>query len=292
VRRQIEKKFTQCADSARPMTKVHAANGEIFSQIETIEPTLRVVLLGASNLSIRFPTIVETARAMFAQPLEMIVAKGFGRSYGQQSKFFGKKFPGILQSGLWDVMNRARPLRTVAILADIGNDIAYEAPVKTIVRWVESTFDRLAMYDAQVVLNNLPLASISTVGSARYSVLREILFPGCRLPRGEMLRRAGHLSEALEQVAQERKTPIFSGEFAWYGIDPIHPRRKASGEIWRRMLGELASPGSMATLVRPTPINALRLQLLRPESWVQFGFARQASQPGARLDDGTTIALY
>src|SRR5215213_2030339 len=86
-----------------------------LSQFETSALQKRVVLLGASNLSIMFPTIVESARAMFAAPLEMYVAKGFGRSYGQQSKFFGKKFSGILQSGLWDAMARARALPTVAI---------------------------------------------------------------------------------------------------------------------------------------------------------------------------------
>jgi hypothetical protein len=255
-------------------------------------PAQRVVLLGASNLSIMFPTIVETARSMFAQPLEMFVAKGFGRSYGQQSKFFGKKFPGILQSNLWSAMAAARPLPSVAVMADIGNDLAYEAPVESIVRWVETTLDRLTVQGARLVLNNIPIATLRGVGPARYHFFREMLFPSCRLSRKEMLRRAEQLSEALYHVAESRKTPVFSGEIDWYGIDPIHPRRSFSGEIWRRMLGELAGPGSLVSLTRPTRSTALRLHRLRPESWVQFGVARRAEQPSARFADGTTIALY
>jgi hypothetical protein len=240
----------------------------------------------------KITTILESARATFAQPLEMFVAKGFGRSYGQQSKFFGKKFLGILQSGLWSAIDRAGPLQTVAIMADIGNDLAYEAPVERIVDWIQTALDRLQSNGARVALNNIPLASIRTVGAARFHFFREVLFPSCRLSRKELLRRAERLSEALEWIAEERKTPIFSGENAWYGVDPIHPRRRAAGEIWQRMLGELTDSGSPAPLAPASAAVKLQLHRLRPESWVHFGFQRQASQPCARLRDGTSIALY
>jgi hypothetical protein len=144
-----------------------SAKSAHLSQFETIAPKRRVVLLGASNLSIKFPMVVHSARAMFDAPLQFFVAKGFGRSYGQESKFFGKKFLGILQSGLWAAMDRTPPMPTVAIVADIGNDLAYEAPVRRIVEWVERTLDRLAAHRAQVVLNNVPLASLGAVGAAR-----------------------------------------------------------------------------------------------------------------------------
>jgi hypothetical protein len=265
---------------------------EPISQIETSAGKLRVVLLGASNLSIMFPTVVATARATFAQPLEMFVAKGFGRSYGQQSKFFGKKFPGILQSHLWSAMERTTPSSSVAILADIGNDLAYEAPVGRIIGWVQQALDRLQTRGAQVVLNNIPLESLRRVGVARYHIFREALFPSCKLGRRELLRRAEGLSKALIDVGEQRKIPIFAGESAWYGVDPIHPRWSAAGRIWARMLGELSAPGAIAPLVRASSSMAVQLHRLKPESWLQLGFQRRAGQPAARLSDGTTIALY
>ena len=263
-----------------------------LSQIETSAERLRVVLLGASNLSIMFPSVVATARATFARPLEMHVAKGFGRSYGQQSKFFGKKFPGILQSNLWPVINRSTPLPTIAILADIGNDLAYEAPVDRIIDWVQQTLDRLQSSDARVVLNNIPLESLRRVGAARFHVLRELLFPSCKLSRSELLRRAEVLSERLDRLAKERETPVFAGEIEWYGLDPIHPRRSSSGEIWRRMLGALTARGTETPLVRASAAMAMKLHGLKPEAWIQFGIHRRATQPSATLSDGTTIALY
>ena len=157
-----------------------SSHSQDSSQIETRDEPLRVVLLGASNLSIMFPTVVESARANFAQPLEMLVAKRFGRSYGSQSKIFWKKFSGILQSDLWAAMAQRRALHTVAMVADIGNDLVYEAPVAMLVRWIESTLDRPAQHDAHAVLNNIPLFSWRTVGLVRYRMFRALFFPSCR----------------------------------------------------------------------------------------------------------------
>jgi hypothetical protein len=263
-----------------------------LSQFETRAPQRRVVLLGASNLSIKFPIVVHSLRALFNAPLEFFVAKGFGRSYGQESKFFGKKFLGILQTGLWAAMDRATTISTVAIVADIGNDLAYEAPVRRIVDWIEVTLDRLAAHRAQVVLNNIPLASLGAVGAARYHFFRELFFPNCGLPRRELMKRAEQLSEALARLAEKRKTPIFSGRIEWYGLDPIHPRRGASGEIWRLMLSAISDAGALVPLVRAAPLSALQLHRLKPESWSHFGVTRRAAQPAGRLSDGTTIALY
>ena len=197
-----------------------------------------------------------------------------------------------MQCGLWSAIDRCEALRTVAIIADIGNDLAYEAPVERIVDWVQTALDRLQSRGAQVVMNNVPIASIRTVGRARFHVFRELLFPSCRLTRSELLRRAEGLSDALNKLAEARKTPIFSGESAWYGLDPIHPRPRACGEIWRRMLGALSSTEEEALLVRASARAKLHLNALRPESWVQFGFQRSSVQPSGWLSDGTTIALY
>jgi hypothetical protein len=262
------------------------------SQFETCVPRQRVVLLGASNLTIMFPTIVETLRATLAAPIDLHVAKGFGRSYGLHSQFFGKKFPGILSSGLWPAMNRARPLPTVAVIADVGNDLAYEAPVDKVVEWVERALDRLASHDARAVINNVPIESLRRVGAARYYGLREVLFPSCKLSRIEMLRRAESLCERLVELGESRKTPVFSGEAAWYGWDPIHPKLTFAGEIWRRMLGVLAGVDEPVALVRPSSARALHYRRLRPLECAQFGVVRRAEQPALRERDGSTISIY
>ncbi|RIK77895.1 MAG: hypothetical protein DCC67_12150 [Planctomycetota bacterium] len=250
------------------------------------------MLLGASNLSIMFPHVIKTLRAAHARPLEVLVAKGPGRSYGQESKFFGKKFSGVLQCDLWQALDAARAPKTSAIVGDVGNDLAYETPVQRIVDWIETALDRLAQHDAQVVLNNIPIEALRSVGAARYLLLRSILFPSCTLPRREMLRRAEHLDEALRRLSESRKTPIFSGKTAWYGLDPIHPRRAWAGRIWQQMIGALVGVEGELELTRATFSEAILLHRLKPHAWVQLGLQRRARQPAARFADATTIALY
>ena len=189
-------------------------------------------------------------------------------------------------------MSRAQALPTVAIIADIGNDLAYEAPVDTITKWIETVLDRLAPYGARVVLNDPPLDSLKRVGAVRYRVMRELLFPKCRLSRAELLRRAEQLSERLQELSSEREIPVFSGESAAYGLDPIHPRRAAAGDIWQRMLGALSPSSNTPPLVRPATTEVLRFYQLKPAEWSVYGWSRRAEQPCGRLADGTTIAIY
>lgn len=268
------------------------SNSAHLSQIETIETRRRFVLLGASNLSMSFPKVVELARATSEGPAEFFVAMGLGRSYGQESKFFGKKFSGILKCGIWTALDHAPARETVAVIADVGNDLAYGAPVETIIAWVEEALDRLARHGAKVVLNNVPIASLRTVGALRFWTMRTLLFPRCGLSRRELLDRAEALSEALEKVAQEREIPAFSGEIAWYGFDPIHPRRARAGEIWTRMLGAYATSNEQFAWAAPSRDDARRLRRLHADSWAHSQASNDGAPPRARLADGTTLELF
>jgi hypothetical protein len=263
-----------------------------FSQIETRDPSLRVILLGASNLSLCFSNVIATARALFAQPIDFHVAMGFGRSYGQESKFFGKKFSGILQCAIWDALERAPALPTSAIVADVGNDLAYEAPVDKVAAWVAMALDRLAHHGAQTALNNVPIESLRTVGAIRYHLLRSLLFPSCRLSRGELLSRAEALSDKLANIAKTREITAFSANGAWYGIDPIHPRRRSAGEIWRLLISELDSVASAPIWTRPSRDDARAIRRATISWWMSDRRVAHTAPKTAQLRDGTTVALF
>jgi hypothetical protein len=268
------------------------SNSAHFSQFETLQPQMRVVLLGASNLAMTLPRVISSARAAFDAPLEFFVATGFGRSYGQESKFFWKKFSGILQSGIWAALDRAPPLPTVALVTDVGNDLAYEAPVETVLAWVTTTFERLALHDARIVLNNLPIVSLRTVGALRYQALRAVLFPRCRIPGAELLDRAEALSDALAALADSRKIPVFSAQNAWYGLDPIHPRRRHAGAIWQQMIGALAPRSDSIAWITPSRAEARLIRRARLSSSVRNAAHRPPPEPPTQLCDGSTLALF
>lgn len=250
------------------------------------------MLLGASNLTRAFPTVVSAALSSFERPLSILAAMGFGRSYGQESRFFLKKNSGIFQSKIWDVLKHNSQTSTTAFVTDIGNDLAYEVPVETVVEWIETCLDRLDSIASCVVLSDLPMSSLRDVGEARYRLFRTVLFPSCRLTWTEMLTRAERLSERLHLLSESRNIPIFVDENEWYGFDPIHPRVSAYSAIWRELFALAGAKLDENPAQENHRLLSWYIRDLRPESWSMFSISRHAQQPQGRLHDGTTISLY
>jgi len=229
---------------------------------------------------------------MFSGPLVMYVAKGHGRSYGQDSVFFGKKLSGIFSCGLWKDFYNDRSLPTTACVTDIGNDLLYEVPVDAILDSVCRCFDHLQTVDAKVVVSDLPMGVLREIGPAKYLLFRSLLFPQCRLSLGEMLHRANHLSERLREEAESRKIACFTAPAKWYGLDPIHFRRPFFRPFWEGLftLSGGAAPAP-STHALPWLVRSY-LKRLKPERWSWFGVERSAQQPNGRLQDGSLFSLY
>lgn len=262
------------------------------SHNETLQPRHAVVMLGASNLSRAFPVAVSTAQRVFGSPLSIYAAKGHGRSFGQESSCLGKKISGIFSCGIWRALQREKSVPITALVTDIGNDLAYEVPVETVLEWVEGCVDRLLALDARVVISDLPIEVLRSVSATRYRCFRTLLFPQCRLSWSEMLRRAELLSQRLHTLAEKREMPVFLVQNEWYGLDPIHPRRRDYAEYWAELLSLAAGKSIEHTPLQKSLSWRWYLRSLSPESWSTFGFSRRASQPNGRLTDGTAISLY
>ena len=71
---------------------------------------MRIVALGASDLTRGLPSLVAAARDRWGRDVEVVAALGR---------------PGILQSGLWDALDRLPRTATRAPVTDVGNDILY-----------------------------------------------------------------------------------------------------------------------------------------------------------------------
>ncbi len=251
-----------------------------------------MVLLGASNLSRGFPVAVATAQHAFDGRSAFYVAKGHGRSYGKESRCFGKKIPGIFSCGIWRALQQEKSMPIVAFLTDIGNDLAYEVPVETVVEWVESCLERLLARSARVVLCDLPLERLRRLSATQYRCFRALFFPGCRLGLSEMLNRAESLSIKLRFLAQSREIPLFTGRNEWYGFDPIHVRRSYYPVMWEQLFRLVTDAGSCSSPNRCSFRGAWYLRRLRPEKWSVFSRERSVTQPAGLLRDGSTISMY
>lgn len=253
----------------------------------------RVVVLGASNVTRGISTIVETAQLALGGSIDLYAAFGHGRSLGLYTRVLGRGLCSLLDAGLWRALDaRPRPEASFALLTDIGNDLMYEVEPKIICRWVEKILDRCQSVARRVVVTELPLASIEQLSPRRFAILRSIIFPRCRLTLDEAKRRAIEINAAVHRAAGEYGAAVVAHDAAWYGLDPIHIRRREFARAWNAVLSAWNEDERRAALARGSLRRWIRLGLFSPEKRAFFGIERSRRQPAGTLRDGSTVCLY
>jgi hypothetical protein len=225
--------------------------------------------------------------------VEVRGALGHGRSYGMRSRILVRAIPGILESGLWAALAGAEPRSTTALVTDVGNDVAYGVEPDTIVSWVEECVIRLQQLGAEILLTDLPTVSLASLGRLRYQVFRRLLVPSCRLDLDEVRRRAGRVVEGLAALCRRRGVRLFHLRDEWYGVDPIHIRRRLWGTAWTEILATAAGSAQRADGDRiAARSDWLRCYLARPETEWLLGLRRRRRQPALTLETGSQLFLY
>lgn len=254
-------------------------------------PNGRLIALGASNLTRGFRVVTQLARELWGDPVEIVAALGHGRSYGMESSFLFRRLPGILDCGLWRRIEGATPVPTRALITDVGNDILYGAPVAEILGWVEECLRRLRALGAEVVMTDLPLASIDRLSHPRFVLFRSVLVPSCRLSLAQVVDRGLAVENGLLRLAAANDVTMVRLQPRWYGFDPIHVRPRLWGEAWREIfLGGEDAAGK--ALPSPRLLEWLRYYRAQPERQVLLGVTRERSQPALALPGGTAIHLF
>jgi hypothetical protein len=252
------------------------------------EPALRAILLGASNLKISLPSLLAGLRQRAGGPVEALAACGHGRSYGAWSRFlFVRRLPGIAACGLWPALESLPPRSTVALLTDAGNDLVYGASPEEIAGWIGTCLDRLAPHEAETALTLLPLPRLEKLTPGQVRLAVSILFPGRSAPWPGLLDRARDLDDRLRKMGERHGVRLVEPEAAWYGLDPIHLRRKVRQQVWDRLLS-LWFPDPPAGLPGRRP----RIPWFCAEEVRLGGLNLRTVQPALRLGDGTTVSLY
>lgn len=255
-------------------------------------PVARLVLLGASNLRLYLPVVVRIARATLGGPLEVLVAHGHGRSYGEVSSIPGRTLPGIAECHLWRDLTCRPNLPTFALLTDIGNDLLFDVEAAQLLDWVEDCVRQLRTHEAKISLTDLPKVTISTKSLVQFKIFRTIFFPACRLSFAEVLERAKSTREGLLSLSKHHECVFQTMKEEWYGIDPIHIRRSKRQSAYEAILAPLLGGESESHTRIFAVKNRLALELAVPYRRRLFGFTQRRSQPSIRLHDGTTIAIY
>jgi len=250
------------------------------------------VLLGASNLTLAFPLVVARLRARHAAPIEILAALGHGRSYGRPSSVLFRELPGIDACGLWSDLEQSGSRETVALLADLGNDLVYGREVEEVAAWVERCLSRLAASGARTTLVRMPLEVVDRIGELRFRMARSLLFPGRRIDLGTLRARVRALDERVLALAREGPVTVVDQPRSWYGLDPIHIVRARREQAWDTILKALEPGLDTLRAGDLSGVDRRTLRAARPQRRRLFGREGRRSQPSAELLDGTTIALY
>jgi hypothetical protein len=260
---------------------------------ESVPERRRVILLGASNLTLAFPMLVESLRAILG-PVALYAAHGHGRSYGLTSRVLIRTLPGIHGCAMWTDLAAMPPTtaRPIAVVTDIGNDLLYGASVPQIVGWVEACLQRLSEHRAAIVLTRLPLDSVLKLGPARYSATKACFFPG-KGPGWERMRSlAGELDQAVAELGQKYAATCVRPRAAWYGIDPIHVRRRLRPAAWSEFLAPLLPSSTPPQVVQSGLLTSLNYWRLRPASRRVWWRTQTEVQPVWTGSDSSTVSLY
>jgi hypothetical protein len=249
-------------------------------------------LLGASNLSRSFPTLVSIARQTWREPVEIMAAMGHGRSYGQDSTVLGRKISGIFPCALWQDLQTRPHLPTAALVTDIGNDLLYGNSPDRLIEWVAGCLDRLAEAGAATVVTQLPAETIENLSERRFDFFRTLLFRRSGLTLRDAKAQVREINARLVELGNQRNLPVIPVSAAWYGLDPIHLRRRALRVAWSMMLASWRAIDEPWTAARSSLWTTVYLASLAPSEQFVFGIRRRAAQPSGRLPDGTTISLY
>ena len=233
-----------------------------------------------------------TARSLTGGPVEMHFAMGHGRSYGAWSSVPGRSLPGITQCELWAALPGLTPAPTVALITDVGNDLLYNVEPHSLVDWVSDCCDQLAAVGAEIVLTELPIANLSTLGSTRYQLFRTVWFPRCRLSLAEMSQRAKNVNEGLHRIAQRPEVTIKPLLAEWYGFDPIHIRVPQYFVAWKKILEDAQSCAMPTAVQRVSLLKRYELFVATPAHRKLLGISRRRKQPSCTLSDGTSISFF
>ncbi len=250
----------------------------------------RVILLGASNLTLALPSVVAHLRGSGPGPVDIVAACGHGRSFGIESQALFRRLPGIEACGLWRHLEDLPEAPSQALLMDVGNDLLFGPSVEQIARWVEACLERLRARGCDSVVVRMPTASLGRLPEWRYGLLRRILYPPATKSLVQLREEFDELDGRLGDLCDAFGAAQVESPVSWYGFDPIHIRPRKQREAWAAILGAWSTPTTAAAA--SSKAEHWRVWRLRPqERWIR-GRHQRTAQPVLELADGSTVSLF
>lgn len=265
-------------------------NNHTYKNVELSESANRIILLGASNLTLSLRLVIHLMQQRLGGPSEILIAAGHGRAYGVFTQMLLRGLPAIANCGLWTQLAATESRPTYALLTDIGNDILFELPPERILRAVEWCITQLQRQSAHIVVTNLPIVSIESLSERRYTFFRTIFYPSSRLSRNDTVRCARAVHTGLVEMASRLHFKLYEPELVRFGWDGIHVDYWQRKAFYQDVLQQFPNPSDRSASVGGAQEFPLTWQR-RPEFAYKTVLGREVycQQPSGQLADGSSV---
>lgn len=263
-----------------------------MSQPHQTEPDHRIILLGASNLTLGLPRLVQSFRASLPGTVEVLSAHGHGRSYLKWSYVIHRGLPSIRDCSLWEDL-KARPAakQTYALVTDLGCDLFYGSKPGPIVDSVAECLQNLTDLNAKIVLARPPLESLSLINHWHYYFVKNTFFPGPTIPWPTMREYITEVDERVLETAKTMGIANVAPKKEWYGYDPIHMKRAMRNQAWDEILSAWQLPEEF-NIEAPKLSGSLHIWTRKAASRKTWWMPQLLAQPAHQWQDGSSLSIY
>ena len=214
-------------------------------------PTHRFVCVGASNLFLCFPDLLDQILLhLDVCPLSVLVACGPGRAFGAKAGMLGARFAPISHCGVLEALETdgsGEGWETWALITDIGNDVLYGIPVDLLHEWLEQFTDSLRSKGARVGITALATDRLMAISERRYQLVLRAMCPRHRLGYTEARSALADFGRVIDLLGDKAGVKILPVQSHWYGFDGIHLRQgcwKEAAATWLNgLLGDRLATG-------------------------------------------------
>jgi len=252
----------------------------------------RVIVIGASNVTMSFPLLVNSIMQSLAGPVQIFAVQGHGRSFCQWSYVLHRGLPPVTECGLWDALTVHPPAERIwGLVTDVGNDLIYGVDVETLVTKVQDVFHQLSRIHADLTYVRLPVERILMLTDFRYRIVKKLLFPGPTVPWKIISQRVVELDERVSRLARDAGGTVITPRLEWYGQDPIHIRPAKRLSAWQEILDTWPFPDVPKT-TWPSSHRSVQLWRTAPARRSYWNRSFQTIQPCWRMTADKTLWQY
>lgn len=269
-----------------------ADSGAACRIFREVAVTKRIIILGASNVALGFPLIVNAIRNSLTHPVQLFAAHGHGRSFCDWSYVLHRGLPGILDCDLWQELAHQSPAdRTWGLVTDIGNDLLYGRSLEETYQQITRAMQHLSEAGAAITFVRPPIERVLRLSAWRYWITKQVMFPGPTVPWTEMSRMIQELDQRVTEAAGPLGATVITPRLNWYGIDPIHIRGSQRLAAWESILRTWPFE-ERPVMAAPSYEFSGRIWSSAPKLRTLWRKPRHQAQPAWSGENGSTVWLY